>query len=680
MNNSSNPFLNTWDTPFGIPPFNLIKNDHYLPAFEQAKQAHDDEINTIIQSVEEPTFLNTIEALENSGALLRKVVNVFFNLKSSDTSAELQEIESVISPAYVAHWGQIRTHPELFARIKTVFESRDAQGLSNEQLQLIEEVHQQFIRAGAALSESERVTVNSLNEELSRLATRFSQNNLNPTNEFELVMDQPEELAGLPDSVLAAAASEAETRGCPGKYVFTISRSSITPFLQFSDRRDLREQMYTAYTQCGDNNDSHDNKEIILKTAKLRSQRAKLLGFESHAEFMLDDRMARTPAGVQDLLVKLWEPAAAKVRQEAEDLQAAIQDEGGNFQLEPWDWWYYTEKVCAARYDLDEEAVKPYFKLENVRDGAFQVATQLYGITFTPCPDVPVYHKDVSAYEVNDADGSHIGLFLVDYFMRPSKRGGAWMNNFREQSQLGENVRPIVVNVCNFARGAKGSPSLLGFDEVRTLFHEFGHALHGLLSQVKYRSLAGTNVKQDFVELPSQIMEHWALESQVMKNYARHYQTGEPIPDELIDKIHASHTFNQGFATTEYLAASFLDMAWHTTDPDEITDVNEFEQQTLDSLQLIPQVAPRYRSTYFQHIFTGDSYSAGYYSYIWAEVLDADGYEAFRENGIFDQDTASLFRQHILERGGTADPMELYKLFRGREPRVEPLLKERGLT
>lgn len=679
MNQAPNPFLQDWDTPFGIPQFDQIKTAHYLPAFEQAMREHLEEVNVIASNQSPAAFQNTIEALELSGSLLNRVASVFFNLTSSDTSDELQEIEINIMPRYAAHQSGILTNSQLFSRVESVFSKRDSLTLTDEQHTLLEETYRRFIRAGAALAPEARGEVNAMDEELSRLATTFGQNVLKETNDFELVLDDPRELAGLSDSVLAAASREAQDRGHEGKYVFTISRSSITPFLQFSERRDLREKIYTAYVRCADNGNERDNNDIVLKISSLRSKRAKLLGFESHAHYMLDDRMAKTPEAVQKLLTELWKPACKKVRREANDLQFRIQEEGGNSVLAPWDWWYYTEKIRAERYDLDDEKVKPYFKLENVRDGAFHVANRLYGLTFTPYNDLPAYHEDVEAYEVKDADGSLIGLFLVDYFMRPSKRGGAWMSNFREQSKIRGEVRPIVVNVCNFTRGSVDSPSLLSFDEVRTLFHEFGHALHGLLSQVTYESLSGPNVKQDFVELPSQIMEHWALETEVMKQYARHYETGDAIPDELIAKIHDAEKFNQGFATTEYLAASFLDMDWHSPGSADVRDVASFEERALQKIDLIPEVAPRYRSTYFQHIFTGDSYSAGYYSYIWAEVLDADGYEAFKEKGIFDAETALSFRKNILENGGTADPMELYKRFRGREPEVAPLLEARGL-
>jgi peptidyl-dipeptidase Dcp len=673
----SNPFFNEWDTPFGIPPFEQIKNEHYLDAFDRAFSDHNTEIDEIAGSDAVPTFENTIEALERSGKLLHKVAGVFFNLTSSNTDDELQAIQMEISPRLAVHTGNLYNNQALYAKVKSIYEARADLELEPDQLQLLEETNTSFVRAGAALDDAARSSVQAMDEELAGLRTSFGQNILKDTNEFELVLDSKEQGAGLPVSVLQAALGEGEQRGKPGKYVFTISRSSITPFLQFAEDRELREKIYHAYTHCSNNDNENANHDILKTIASLRARRAKLLGFDSHAHYMLDARMAKTPEGVTNLLDKIWTPAKKKVTDEAADLQEKIQEEGGNFTLAPWDWWYYTGKVRSERFSFDEEEVKPYFKLENVRDGAFAVATRLYGITFDEVADLPQYHPDVKGFEVKDADGSLIGLFLVDYFMRPSKRGGAWMNEFRGQSDLDESIRPIVVNCCNFP---KADPCLLGMDEVRTLFHEFGHGLHGLLSQVRYQSQSGTNVKQDFVELPSQIMEHWAIEPEVLRSYARHHETGEVIPDEFIDKLLESSNFNQGFATTEYLAASYLDMAWHTLETDEEQDVESFEANAMKQIELIDAVHPRYKSSYFQHVFAGDHYSAGYYSYIWAEVLDADGFEAFKENGIFDQETARLFRENVLELGGTADPMELYKAFRGREPVVGPLLKDRGLA
>ncbi len=675
----TNPFLTEWDTPHGMPPFAEISVEDYEEAFEQAFAQRLQEIEVIASATDAPSFENTIEAMERSGQLLERVAGVFFNLTSSDTSEQLQAVETRIMPDYAAHFSEIFTNQALFQRVRSVQEGADA--LQTDQRRLVIDIYTRFVRAGAALEVDARQSVKQIDEELATLETQFGQSVLNDTNDFELVLDDADELSGLPDSVLQVAAAEAESRDRAG-HVFTISRSSITPFLQFAERRDLREKIYRAYTRCADNDNANNNREVLAGIAALRARRAKLLGFESHAHFMLDDRMAKTPENVNELLDAVWRPARARLEEEASDLQDAIQADGGNFKLEPWDWWYYTEKIRNERFDLDEEDVKPYFRLENVRAGAFAVATRLFGISFEVTEDVPLYHEDVTAYEVKDRDGSLIGLFLTDYFMRPSKRGGAWMSGFRDQSNMDEPIYPIVVNCCNFPKGdaSSGQVSLLGMDEVRTLFHEFGHALHGLLSRVRYPGQSGTSVKQDFVELPSQIMEHWAIEPEVLRSYATHYQTGAVIPDELIAKLQAANTFNQGFATSEYLAACYLDMAWHTLAEDEPQDVEKLETRTTERIGLPDAVDPRYKSTYFQHIFSGDSYSAGYYAYIWAEVLDADGYGAFTEAGIFDQQTAGSFRKNILERGGSEDPMTLYRLFRGRDPEVEPLLKDRGLV
>lgn len=666
------------DNPFfsplpdnGLPPFDEIRVEHYEAAFEAGFNEQVEQIRAIVEHAAPASFVNTIEALERSGGLLNRVGDVFWNLTSSDTTPELQALEMALSPRLAAHSSAIYSDPVLFGRVQAVKAS--GQALAPEASQLLEMVYESFVRAGAGLDEISRRRVNDIAGELATLTTQFSQNVLQDTNDFELVLDGEDEIRGLPDFALEAARVEATARGHEGKYVFTISRSSITPFLQYAERRDLREKIYQAYTSCGLG--AADNHEIIHDIVALRQERAQLMGFNSHADFMLDERMAKTPGAVRQLLDRVWEPCKTKVKAEAADLQALVQAEGDNFELAPWDWWYYTEKLRHQRFDLDEEALKPYFELERVRDGAFHVAQRLYGICFERV-DVPVYHPDVEAYEVRDADGTYIGLFLFDFFMRASKLGGAWMSAFREQSNLDGASRPVIVNCCNFP---KSSPCLLGLDEVQTLFHEFGHGLHGLLSDVTYQSLAGTNVRQDFVELPSQIMEHWAMEPEVLKNYARHVESGEPIPDDLINKLALSETFNQGFATTEYLAACYLDMAWHESGPAAGEDTSQFESRVMAEIDKVGMIDPRYKSSYFQHIFSSDAYSAGYYVYIWAEVLDADGFEAFKENGIFDPATAQSFRQNILEKGGSVDPMTLYKQFRGHEPKVEPLLNKRGM-
>ena len=656
----------------GVPDFNAIKFEHYREAFDKGFMEHDEEIKAIVDNSNSPTFINTIESFERSGALLRRVGAVFFNLTSSNTTKELQALEREIMPKYAAHHNQITSNAELFKRIKAVKEGNET--LSGEAFQLLAETHREFVRAGAELDDRKRKRVNAITEELAGLLTEFSQNVLKDTNEFEMILDEPADLAGLPNFVLRAASTEAADRGHSGKYAFTISRSSITPFLQYADSRELRERIYRAYTSCGTT--SVDNKPIIQRIVRLRAERAGLLGFPNHGEFMADDRMAGTTSAVKKLLDQVWKPCQQKVAEEAADLQQRIREEGNNFELAPWDWWYYTEKIRKERYDLDEEELKPYFRLESVRDGVFEVARKLYGITFHKRTDLPVYHPDVVAYEVNEDDGSLIGYFLFDFFMRPSKRGGAWMSTFRDQSGMDGHVSPVVVNCCNFP---KAEPCLLGLDEVRTLFHEFGHGLHGLLSNVKYESLSGTSVKQDFVELPSQIMEHWALEPEVLRSYALHSHSGEPMPDELVERLRGAATFNQGFETTEYLAACYLDLAWHGAEAAATVDVVAFEERAMRVIDKISMIDPRYKSSYFQHIFSGEDYSAGYYVYLWAEVLDADGYEAFKENGLFDRRTAQSFRDNILTKGGSVEPMRLYERFRGRAPEVMPLLRNRGL-
>ena len=656
----------------GVPDFNAIKFEHYREAFDKGFMEHDEEIKAIVDNSNSPTFINTIESFERSGALLRRVGAVFFNLTSSNTTKELQALEREIMPKYAAHHNQITSNAELFKRIKAVKEGNET--LSGEAFQLLAETHREFVRAGAELDDRKRKRVNAITEELAGLLTEFSQNVLKDTNEFEMILDEPADLAGLPNFVLKAASTEAAARGHSGKYAFTISRSSITPFLQYADSRELRERIYRAYTSCGTT--SVDNKPIIQRIVRLRAERAGLLGFPNHGEFMADDRMAGTTSAVKKLLDQVWKPCQQKVAKEAADLQQRIREEGNNFELAPWDWWYYTEKIRKERYDLDEEELKPYFRLESVRDGVFEVARKLYGITFHERTDLPVYHPDVVAYEVNEDDGGLIGYFLFDFFMRPSKRGGAWMSTFRDQSSMDGHVSPVVVNCCNFP---KAEPCLLGLDEVRTLFHEFGHGLHGLLSNVKYESLSGTSVKQDFVELPSQIMEHWALEPEVLRFYALHADSGEPMPDELVERLRGAATFNQGFETTEYLAACYLDLAWHGAEAAATVDVVAFEERAMRVIDKISMIDPRYKSSYFQHIFSGEDYSAGYYVYLWAEVLDADGYEAFKENGLFDRRTAQSFRDNILTKGGSVEPMRLYERFRGRAPEVMPLLRNRGL-
>ncbi len=672
---SDNPFFTEWQTPYGVPPFEQIKNSHFMPAFKEGIKEMQKEIDNIANSSEAPTFENTVVAMDNAGTLLDKVIGVFFNLASSDTNAELQEIEEKISPLLSKSNDDIFLNEKLFARIKTIYEQKDRLNLDAESLALLENTYKAFTRSGANLHKEDQSKLRQLNEELSVVSVKYGQNVLADNNNFQIVVEDEKDLAGLPASSVAAAAETAKSRNMEGKWVFTIDAPSRIPFLQYADNRDLRKKMFEGYANKGNNNNANDNKALVQKIASLEYQRAKLLGFPNYASYALDDRMAKTPEAVYGFLHQLWEPTQKVTAKELTDLQKIANANGQQDRIEPWDWWYYTEKLRKAKYNFDEEEVRPYFQLEKVRDGAFMVANKLYGISFTEIT-IPKFNPEAIAYLVKDADGSELGVFYVDYFPRASKRAGAWMNNIREQHGP---VRPVIVNVCNFTKPTSDKPSLLTIDETSTLFHELGHALHGLLSQTTYQSIAGTNVLRDFVELPSQINENWALHPQVLKMYATHYETGEVIPDSLIQKIQKTETFNQGFMTTEFIAASLLDMDWYTLQTAELQDVEQFEKAAMDKIGLTYAIIPRYRSTYFTHIF-GGGYAAGYYSYIWAEVLDKDAFQAFVETGnIFDPATATAFRKNILEKGGSEDPMTLYKAFRGKEPDGDALLVSRGL-
>jgi peptidyl-dipeptidase Dcp len=677
-----NPFFVEWDTPFGTAPFEKINDEHYMPAFEKAIAEKKQEIQDIANNTDEPTFENTIEAIDYSGALLTKVSGVFYNLTSANTNDKLQEISKEIAPKMSALNDDINLNENLFKRVKTLYDKKDELGLNPEQMMLLEKYYKGFVRGGANLPEDKKERFREINEKLALLTLQFGEHVLKETNKFEMVLDNEEDLAGLPESVKAAAKEAAAQAGYEGKWLFTIHKPSLIPFITYSDKRELREKMLKAYNNVGNNDDELDNKKIAAEIAKLRVERANLLGYDTHADFVLEENMAKTPDKVYELLMEIWKPALERAKAEAKDLQTMIDAEGNDFKLEPWDWWYYAEKLRKEKYDLDEEELRPYFAIDNVRDGVFKVANNLYGITFEERNDISKYHDEVTVFEVKDADGSHIGIFYTDYHPRASKRGGAWMNAYRSQMRTaeGNEVSPIICNVCNFTKPTADKPALLTFEEVETLFHEFGHALHGLLADTKYPSLSGTNVARDFVELPSQIMEHWASEPEVLKMYAKHYETGEAIPDELITKIQNSSKFNQGFVTTEFLSAAFLDMDWHTmTEPKEVNTM-EFEKNSLDKIGLIDEIVVRYRSPYFRHIFSG-GYSSGYYSYIWSGVLDADAFKAFKETGnIFDKETATKFRDNVLSQGGTVEPMELYVRFRGSEPSTEPLLEVRGLN
>ncbi|MFV1965218.1 MAG: M3 family metallopeptidase [Pirellulaceae bacterium] len=676
----ANPFFAEWDTPFSVPNFGKTEVEHYQPAFEEGMKRQKQEINAIVRERSAPTFENTIEALDRSGAQLSRVANVFFAMRSSMTNDDIEAVAKNVAPALSKHGDEIRMNEPLFQRVQAIYEHKDELKLTPEQLKLIEEHYKSFVRGGAKLPPEKKERFKAINARLSLLSLSFGENVLKETNRFEMVIDNKVDLAGLPESVIAAAAETAAERGHEGKWVLTLHKPSMIPFLQYSTRREWREKIYKGYISRGNHGDELDNKETLTEMAALRVERARLLGYETHAHYVLEENMAKVPENVYKLLGQLWGPALRRAKSEAAEMQEMIDAEGGDFQLQSWDWWYYAEKIKKSKYDLDEEMLRPYFKLENVRAGVFDVATRLYGLQFEERTDLPVYHKDVSTFEVKEADGTHVGVLYVDYFPRASKRGGAWMGEFRQQSKVdGRDIRPVIYNVGNFSKPTGDKPSLLSFEEVRTLFHEFGHALHGLLSDCTYETLAGTNVARDFVELPSQVMENWASEPEVLKMYARHYETGEPMPDELIEKIRKTRHFNQGFATTEYLAASYLDMDWHTLQKPTRPDPIEFESQCLDRIGLIPEIISRYRSPYFQHIFAG-GYSSGYYSYVWAEVLDADAFQAFKETGdVFDAKTAKSFRENILSQGGTEEPMSLYKRFRGKEPGIEPLLERRGL-
>ncbi|MCX7874722.1 MAG: M3 family metallopeptidase [Melioribacteraceae bacterium] len=676
--NMNNPFFKVWNTPFNTPPFSEIKINDFLPAFEEGMKQHKIEIEKIINNNEAPTFKNTIVELEKSGALLIKVANVFYNLNNTITNDEMQKINQVIAPKLAKHNDDIKLNVKLFEKVKQIYNQRDKLNLTSEEKLLLENYYSDFIRGGVNLSGDKKERFRKINEELSILTVKFGENILKETNSVGLVIENKDDLVGLPETVIQGAFETAKSKGLEGKWAFTLQRASWTPFLQFSPRRELREKLFKAYINRGNNNNDYDTKNILRKIASLRVERAKLLGFKTHSEFKLEKNMAKNPDNVFKFLNDLWIPAIKKAKNEAEEMQKLIYKEGNNFKLQPWDWWYYAEKVKKDKYDLDESMLRQYFKLENVVAGVFEVSNKLYGLQFVERNDIEKYHPDVKVFEVKEADGKHVGILYTDYFPRDSKESGAWCSAFRDQSNLDGNfIAPLVTNCGNFSKPTADKPALLSLDEVNTLFHEFGHALHSLLNVTVYPN--GKRVPIDFVELPSQIMENWATHPEVLKMYAKHYQTNEPMPDELIKKIENAKLFNQGFETVEYLAASFLDMYWHTLTDSSQQDVISFEKYVFKKIGLIPEIESRYQSTNFLHIFSGDGYSSGYYGYIWAAVLDNDAFSAFEETSLFDKSTAKKFRT-LLEKSGTIEPMELYKQFRGREPKVDALLKNRGLN
>jgi peptidyl-dipeptidase Dcp len=671
---AANPLLAAWDAPFGAPPLDQVKPEHFAPAFEAALAAHAGEIDAIAADAATPSFGNTVAALERSGRLLTRVANVFYVLAGAHTNAALQAIERDMAPRLARHWNEIHLNDALFARLDALHGK--ASGLSAEQSRVLERYHALFRRAGAGLDAGKKQRLKEIAQRLATLGTAFGQNVLADEQSYVMPL-AADDLAGLPEFARAAARGAAEERGLSGQHAITLSRSSVEPFLQFSAHRDLREKAFRAWVARGDNAGPTDNKPLIHELTALRDERARLLGYPSFAHYKLDDAMAKTPDAVTSLLDSVWGPARRRVTAERDALQQMVTAEGGNFKLAPWDWRYYAEKLRKARYDLDESEIKPYLPLESVIEAAFYTASRLFGLSFTPRQDVPVYHPDVRVWEVTAA-GKHVGLFFGDYFARASKRSGAWMTSLRDQEKLDGEVRPLILNVMNFNKGANGEPTLLSFDDARTLFHEFGHGLHGLMSDVTYPVIAGTGVLHDFVELPSQLYEHWLDRPEILTRFARHYQTGEPMPQALMNRLIESRTFNQGFLTAEYLGSSYVDLDFHLGGA---KDARTVEDATRARMQMPDEVVLRHRPPHFQHIFTGDQYASGYYSYLWSEVLDADAFDAFEESGdVFDPQVARRLRDHIYAAGGARDPAEAYQAFRGRMPSVDPLLRKRGLV
>lgn len=675
-----NPFFTVYKTPFQVPPFNKIDSTDYMPAFIEGIRQHNAEIETIINNTATPDFANTILAFDKSGKLLTRVSKVFYNLNEAETNKQLQAIARRLSPVMSKHGDDIALNEKLFVRIRAVYDKRKILGLDDQQMRVVEKYFRDFERQGANLAPEKKDQLRKLNEELAMLALTFGENLLAETNEnYSLIISDKKDLAGLPRGVIDGAAETAKEKGLNGKWVFTLSKPSMIPFLQYAQNREMREQIYRAYFMRGNNGNKNDNKDIVSKIVSLRVDKAKLLGYPSYAAYIVDDNMAKTPAKVDEFLNKLWVAALPVAGKEASEMQKIIDREMGNFKLQPWDWWYYAEIIHKEKYSLDETELKPYFSLSNVRDGMFLVANNLYGITFTKRTDLPVYQKDVETYEVKEADGRHLGVLYLDYYPRDGKRGGAWCTDFQSAGwEKGKKVDPVISVTCNFTKPTADTPSLLSWDETTTLFHEFGHALHGLFTEGKYTRTAG-NVPQDYVEMPSQINENWAGEPEVLKAYAKHYKTGLAIPDSLIVKIQNSALFNQGFETVEYLAAAILDMNYHEISEPLNVNVLQFEGDNMEKIGLIPEIIPRYRSTYFAHIF-GGGYAAGYYVYIWAAVLDADAFFAFKSSGnIYNKELAAKFRKFCLAESGNDEGMVQYRKFRGQEPSIEPLLKRRGL-
>ncbi|MBR1188408.1 M3 family metallopeptidase [Bradyrhizobium sp. AUGA SZCCT0160] len=675
----ANPLLRPWLTPFETPPFAEILPEHFLPAFEQAFADHAAEVAAITHDPAAPDFANTITALERSGKLLSKVSAVFYDLVSAHSNPAILEIDKEVSPRMARHWNPIMMNAVLFGRIAMLHHNRATLGLTGEEIRLLERTYTNFHRAGAGLDEAAKARRAEINERLAELGTSFSHHLLGDEQDWFMELGE-DDRGGLPEAFVAAAKAAAEARGMAGKAIVTLSRSSVEPFLKSSDRRDLREKVFRAFTARGDNGNANDNNATVVEILGLREEAAKIMGYPTYAAYRLEDSMAKTPEAVRSLLERVWKPARARALADRDALQAMIAEEGGNFALAPWDWRYYAEKLRQVRANFDDAAIKPYLVLDHMIEAAFDCATRLFGVTFAERKDIPVWHPDVRVWEVKGADGKHKALFYGDYFARPSKRSGAWMTSLRDQQKLDGAIAPLVINVCNFAKGADGEPSLLSPDDARTLFHEFGHGLHGMLSNVNYPSLSGTSVFTDFVELPSQLYEHWQEQPQVLRQFAKHYQTGEPLPDELLTRFLAARKFNQGFATVEFVSSALIDLEFHTQPASASRDVGAFEKAELEKIGMPAEIALRHRPTQFGHIFSGDHYASGYYSYMWSEVMDADAFGAFEEAGdIFDPATAKRLHDDIYSSGGSRDPEDAYVAFRGREPEPDALLRRRGL-
>ncbi|BDX07564.1 M3 family metallopeptidase [Planctobacterium marinum] len=673
----ANPFFETWGTPFGAPPFSRIKTEHFLPAFEKAMAMHKAEIDAIATADSVPSFENTIAQMELSGAELTRVARVFYNLTGTESSEEMQALQREISPKLTRHSNQIQMNEDLFKRVKAVYDNRNQAMLDAEQLRLLERTYADFVRAGANLTPQQREKLAQINERISELTTAFGQNSLNDTRNFTMVLEESD-LDGLPQSLIDAASAQAEARDMPEKYVITLQRSSVEPFLQFSSRRDLREKAFNGWAMRGDNDNEYDNKAIVAEIVQLRADRAQMLGYEHHSDLVLSNTMAETPEAAMELLSKVWTPAIAKAEQERQWILELMKEEGAEHEFAAWDWRYYAEKVRKARFDLDQAEIAEYFELENMIEAKFYVANRLFGLTFKERDDIPVYNEVVRTWEVNDAQGNTIGLFYGDYYARDTKRSGAWMSAFRTQQKLAGEVKPLIINNMNLNQPVEGEPTLMSYSDAVTLFHEFGHALHGLLSNVTYPTLAGTSVPRDWVEFPAQLYEHFIEQPYMLEKFARHYKTDEPMPEALIERIKNAGTFNQGFATVEYTASALVDMAYHRlTDASDIK-VREFEDKILTEYGKPEEIIMRHRSTHFGHIFSGGYHSA-YYAYMWSEILDADGFDAFLEaKDIFDEETAKRLYDFIYSRGDTLDYLEAYKGFRGRAPTTDALLRNRG--